>query len=119
MSIKFGRQDKIFIGIIVLVHTVFFLLACSYKRIYMGDSFEYIYEALNIKRYFFFYSGNPAMPIIPEYMTQRQPLYPLFLLAVYLFSVNNWIVLALQNLVSVVNIYYVRQVFTGMGYQKK
>ena len=54
MTIKFNRRGKIFIGIILLVHVVFFLLACMYRRIYMGDSFEYIYEALNIKKYFFF-----------------------------------------------------------------
>ena len=119
MSIKLNRQDKIFIGIIALVHIVFFLLACSYKRIYMGDSPEYIYEALNIKKYFFFYSGNPAMPIVPEFMTQRQPGYPLFLLAVYLFTVNNWIVIVLQNLLSIFNIYYCRNVFLKIGYQKK
>src|SRR3954467_8974841 len=102
MSIKFSREDKIFIGIIVLVHAIFFLLACNYQRIYMGDSFEYIYEALNVKRYLFFYSGNPAMPISPEYMTQRQPLYPLFLLSVYMLTINNWIVIVLQNLLSIV-----------------
>ena len=54
MIANFSRRDKIFIGIIVLVHVAFFLLACMYRRIYMGDSFEYIYEALNIKKYFFF-----------------------------------------------------------------
>jgi hypothetical protein len=105
MALKFDRRDKIFIGAVALVHVLFFLLACCYKRIYMGDSFEYIYEALNIKQYFFFYSGNPALPIEPEYMTQRQPLYPLFLLGVYLFTVNNWIVNFLQNILSVINIY--------------
>ncbi len=119
MAIKLNRQDKIFISIIALVHIVFFLLACSYKRIFMGDSPEYIYEALNIKQYFFFYSGNPAMPIVPEYMTQRQPLYPLFLLCVYLFTVNNWVVLILQNVLSIVNIYYCRKVFISIGYQVK
>ena len=119
MTLTFSKKDKIFIGIIALVHVVFFLLACSYKRIYTGDSFEYIYEALNIKRYFFFYSGNSAMPILPEYMTQRQPLYPLFLLSVYLFSINNWIILVLQNILSVFNIYYARKVFIRIGYQTK
>ena len=119
MTLKLDRKDKIFIGIIVLVHVVFFVMACGFTRIYMGDSFEYIYEALNIKRYFFFYSGNPAMPISPEYMTQRQPLYPLFLLGVYLFTVNNWIVIVLQNILSAVNIYYARSVFVKLGYRKK
>ncbi len=119
MSIKFNRQDKIFTSIIVLVHVVFFLLACSYKRIYMGDSFEYIYEALNIKKYFFFYSGNPAMPIVPEYMTQRQSGYPLFLLAVYLFTINNWVVIVLQNILSICNIFYARKIFIRIGLQPK
>ena len=119
MNMKFGKQDKIFISIIVLVHVAFFLLACTYERIYMGDSFEYIYEALNIKKYFFFYSGNPAMPILPEYMTQRQPGYPLFLLSIYLFTINNWIVIVLQNLLSVFNIYYARKVFSSIGFQQK
>ncbi len=117
--ISFSKKDKVFIGMVVLVHAVFFLLACVFKRIYMGDSYEYIYEALNIKRYFFFYSGNPAMPIVPEYMTQRQPLYPLFLLGVYTFAVNNWIVLLLQNCISIVNVCYLRKVISRMGYDQK
>ena len=96
-----GRR---FVAVIALVHLVFFLLACYYRRIFMGDSFEYIYEAVNIKDALFFYSGNPAMPIEAEYMTQRQPLYPIFLLSVYFFSINNWVVLVLQNLLSIFNI---------------
>lgn len=108
-----------FISIITLMHAVFFLLACHYQRIAMGDSPEYIYEALNIKSHLFFYSGNPAMPIVPEYMTQRLPLYPLFLLIVYIFSVNNWIVIILQNILSIFNIWYARKTFVKIGYQPK
>ncbi len=85
----------------------------------MGDSFEYIYEAVNIRKYFFFYSGNPAMPIVPEYMTQRQPGYPLFLAGVYLFAINNWIVIALQNLLSVFNIFHARKTLLKIGYNAK
>jgi hypothetical protein len=110
------RHKKLFTGIVILVHVVFFLLAWHYKRIYMGDSFEYIYEALNIMRHGFFYSGNPAMVIEPEYMTQRQPLYPLFLMAVYLFTINNWVVLVLQNALSVFNILYARKTLLRLGF---
>ena len=113
------KKDGIFIGVITLVHVLFFLLALHYTRIYMGDSYEYIYEAVNIKRIFFFYSGNPAMPILPEYMTQRQPVYPLFLLGVYLFSVNNWMVLVLQNVISIYNICFARAMFLRLGFNKK
>ncbi len=119
MDLKFNKKDKIFISIIVLVHLLFFLLDCTYKRIYMGDSYEYIYEALNIKNYGFFYSGNPAMPISPEYMTQRQPVYPLFLLAIYMFAINNWVVLLVQNTISVFNIYYSRKILLRTGYDAK
>lgn len=113
------RQGKVFTGIIILVHLVYFLLAWHYTRIYMGDSFEYIYEALNIKNHAFFYSGNPALPIEPEYMTQRQPLYPLFLMAVYLFTVNNWMVLLLQNALSIFNVLYTRKILFRLGYNSK
>ncbi len=119
MSFRYNKQDRIFISAIVLVHIVFFLLAIHYTRIYMGDSYEYIYEAVNIKNLFFFYSGNPAMPIAPEYMTQRQPIYPLFLMGVYLFSVNNWIVIVLQNLISICNIVYTRKLLQNIGYSRR
>jgi len=113
------KKDKIFIGVVALVHIVFFLMACRFTRIYMGDSMEYIYEALNIKHYFFFYSGNPALPIEPEYMTQRQPLYPLFLLGVYAFTINNWVVLVFQNILSLVNICYARNLLLKLGHSKR
>ena len=119
MIFKTDNKDRIFIGAIVLLHVLYFLMACRYTRIYMGDSYEYIYEALNIKHLFFFYAGNPALPVVPEYMTQRQPLYPLFLMGVYLFTINNWIVLILQNILSVINIYYTRGICLKLGLQKK
>jgi len=119
MNRNFDRKDMTFAGILMLVHGLFFLLAQRFTRIYMGDSMEYIYEALNIKNHFFFYSGNPALPISPEYMTQRQPIYPLLLLGVYLFSLNNWIVIIVQNLISMLNIYYTRHLLLTLGFRKR
>jgi hypothetical protein len=116
---KMTRNDLLFLCIIVLVHVVFFRLALHFQRIYMGDSHEYIYEALNIKNHLFFYSGSPAMPVQPEFMTQRQPLYPLLLMTVYLFAVNNWIVLVIQNLLSIGNIYFMRKMLFRLSYQEK
>lgn len=113
------KKDYLFLGAIAAVHVLFFMMAATYKRIYMGDSFEYVYEALNIKSNFFFYSGNPAMPIEPEYMTQRQPGYPLFLLAIYLFIANNWIVIIIQNVLSIINIYYCRSILLRLGFRDK
>jgi hypothetical protein len=113
------NKDIRFIMLLVLLHAIAFLLASHYTRIYMGDSQEYIYEAINIKKSFFFYSGAPALPVTAEYMTQRQPLYPLFLLLVYTFTVNNWIVLLLQNILSILNIWIARKLFLRLGYNRR
>ncbi len=118
-KIVLDTRDKLFLGIIIFTHLFFLLLACYFKKIYMGDSSEYIYEALNIKNLFFFYSGNPAMPIEPELMTQRQPLYPLFLSYIYLFKINNWFVLIIQNVLSIFNIFYCRKIILKFNFKKQ
>ncbi len=119
MQQEHGKRNITLILVLLAVHAVYFLLALHYKRIYNGDSFEYIYAAVNLKESGFFYSGNPAMPIEPEYMTFRTPLYPLFLTAVYTFALNNWIVLALQNLLSVWNIMLARRILFRFGYHAR
>lgn len=110
------KSKGVFAWAVVALHFVFFVLACHFRRIYNGDSFEYIYEALNIKNLLFFYSGNASLPIVPEYMSQRMPLYPLFLMLVYGITVNNWIVLILQNALSVLNILYARKLVQKIGF---
>lgn len=102
-----------------IAHAVFFLLALHYKRIYNGDSAEYIYMALNIKTSGWFYSGNPALPVSIDYLTLRPPGYPLFLLAVYAFAVNNWVVLFFQNLISIFNTYVLRHTIQRLGYDTR
>ena len=85
----------------------------------MGDSFEYVYQALNIKNDFWFYSGNPALPVEEEYLTIRPPLYSLFLTTVYLFIESNWVVIFLQNLLSIFNILYLRDTIRKIGYKRR
>lgn len=115
-----GKQtnSKILLPLIA-VHVLFFVLACVYQRIYMGDSWEYVYMALNIKEQGLWYSGNAALPITEEYMTLRPPGYSLFLLLVYFFTVNNWVVLALQNIISFANILLLRNSLLRLGYDPK
>ncbi|RYE21439.1 MAG: hypothetical protein EOP51_15615 [Sphingobacteriales bacterium] len=113
------KKDGRFLLLLFVVHTVFFLVALFCKRIYMGDSFEYVYEALNIRDHWWFYCGNPALPFVPEYLTLRPPLYPLVLSGVYLFVVNNWVVIFLQNLISIFNIYCLRDTIRKLGYKRR
>ncbi len=113
------RADiRFFVGLLV-VHAIFFTIALYYKRIYNGDSYEYIYMALNIRDHFDFYAGNPALPRVEEYMTLRPPLYSILISIIYLFTVNNWIVILFQNFVSIFNIYYTRDTIRKIGYSRK
>jgi hypothetical protein len=119
MNFKLGRKNLRFLLFLLVVHGVFFIIALTFKRIYMGDSFEYVYMALNIKEQFWFYCGNPALPEVTEYLTLRPPGYPLFLMVVYLFVVNNWVVIFLQNLLSIFNILYLRDTIRRIGYKRR
>jgi hypothetical protein len=101
------------------MHILFYLIAMHCKKLYSGDSAEYIQEAVNIRDHFFFYCGNLALPIKEEYITMRPPVYPLFLTLVYFFTISAWVVITLQNLVSVLNICYLRDTFLRLGYKKK
>lgn len=107
-----------FMIVLLILHAIFFSMALYFKKIYNGDSYEYIYMALNIKDHFWFYAGNPTLPVRAEYLTLRTPGYPIFLLLIYIFAVNNWVVLVVQNLFSIFNIYYLRNTIRRIGYTR-
>lgn len=119
MSKHFSKADVRFLLIVLIAHVAWFCVALHYGIIYNGDSPEYVNEAFNIKDRSFFYSGDAAMPIQPELMTQRQPLYPFFLLLVYMFGAGNWVVLVLQNIISILNIWLLRRTLFRIGYNAK
>lgn len=119
MKSQISGSNLRFIIALLIVHAIFFTMALYRKEIYNGDSAEYIYMALNIKERFWFYCGNPVLPVSPEYLTLRPFGYSLLLAIVYLFSVNNWIVLLLQNALSIYNIWYMRDTIKLIGYKRR
>ena len=112
------RRYGFFIAVILL-QAIYFLAALHFGKICNGDTFEYVYEAVNIIERASFYCGNPVLPMQEEYLTLRTPLYPLFIAAVYTFAINNWIVLFFQNIASLFNIFFVRKTFMMLGYRSK
>jgi hypothetical protein len=119
MQQKDRQKDILFLAILAVVHTCFYFMAWHFKTIYDGDSPEYIQEAANIKNHFFFYSSSMALPPKEEYMTLRPPLYPLFIASLYMFAVNNWVLLFFQNILSLINIFLARDTMLRFGYKKK
>ncbi len=114
-----GRYGGLFIAGVIILHAIFFLLTLDFKRLYMGDSYEYVYMALNIRDHFLFYAGNAVLPLMEKNYTLRPPGYSLFLLLIYVFTVNNWVVLVVQNIISVFNILYLRNTIRLLGYQTR
>lgn len=112
------RADIRFLVSLLVIHAVYFFVATQYKCIYNGDSLEYINMALNFNKGWF-YSGGLLEPFDPMYYTLRPPGYPVFLWIIYLFGVNNWLVLLVQNLISVFNILYLRHTLRVVGYSRK
>lgn len=115
----FDKKNSLFLIPIVLVHVIFFMLALHFKKIFMGDSEEYVSMALNIKDHFLFYSANVSLPISVKNYTLRPPAYSLFLLVFYLFGANNWVIIFFQNILSIFNIFYLRKTMYLFGFQKK
>ena len=105
---RFSMSNIRFLVLMFLVHAAYFICALYFKKIYNGDSHEYIYMALNIKDHGWFYAGNPALPIDPEYYTLRTPVYPLFLALLYTLGLGNWGVLVVQGIISICNILILR-----------
>lgn len=118
MQIKPTRSDVRFFLSLMVVHAVYFFVATQYKCIYNGDSLEYINMSLNFNRGWF-YSGSYFQPLDPMYFTLRPPGYPAFLWLIYVFGINNWVVLLLQNLLSIFNILYLRSTLRMIGYTRK
>jgi hypothetical protein len=115
----FSKANILFTSALMLLHLAFFLLALHFKRIYMGDTYEYVYMALNIRDNGLFYAGNASLPLLAKNFTLRPPGYSLALLPIYLFTVNNWVVILLQNVLSVCNIIYTRNTLSRLGYNTK
>lgn len=116
--IKVGT-NKFFLLSIVFLHLCFFVWQIMHGNYYTEDSFEFLKAAANLKSNFLLYSGDLTKPVIVELFTRRTPLYPFFLAACQFVSPSLNLVIFLQNILSVVGIYLVRQIIMKYGYLAK
>lgn len=116
--IKIG-SNKFFLTSIVFLHICFFIWQIFHGNYCLTDSFEYLKAAANLKSDFLLYCGDLNKPLIPELLTRRPPIYPLFLAACQLISSSMVVVIVIQNVLSIAGIYLVRQIFLNYGYKEK
>lgn len=89
---------KHFLYALVFLHLLFYVLALTIGNTHIADSYDYLFQAENLRNSGSFYAGNLEEPIKPDYYTKRTPGYGVFL---YLLHSTEWLVLLLQNLMSI------------------
>jgi 4-amino-4-deoxy-L-arabinose transferase-like glycosyltransferase len=105
------KHDTSFLLIVILLHLVWFGAGLLWQHFYNGDSYEYIYLAENMAKGRY-YGANPLLPVNDFRLSLRTPLYSVLLLACYtLFGYHNWIILLLQNILSVASCVIVKNSF--------
>ncbi|HCS19350.1 MAG TPA: hypothetical protein DIW47_02110 [Bacteroidetes bacterium] len=89
---------KYFLYALFSLHLLFYVLALTVGNTRIADSYDYLYQAENLRNSGSFYAGNLEEPIKPDYYTKRTPGYGVIL---YLLQSTEWLVLLLQNLMSI------------------
>jgi hypothetical protein len=115
------KSDRYILIGIILLHVLWFTGGMCWRHFYNGDSWEYIYLAENIK-HGWFYSANPALPVIDFQLTNRTPLYSILLSVSYaIFGLHNLPGFILQNILSIVSCWLIfdlfRKLFPGTKYK--
>lgn len=92
-------RNKLFVAALIALHLLFFILSLSIGGNRIADSWDYIYQAENIRESESFYAWNMDEPVKPDYFTKRTPAYGLFLVLLGSFIP---LVLLVQNILSIV-----------------
>ncbi len=90
---------------IALLHALFFLFALNSNNIYLSvDSREYLHQVENLKHHFSWYAGDWNKPHEDFLETRRPPAYAFFIAFLRLFSASDFLVLFVQNILSIINL---------------
>jgi hypothetical protein len=122
-----NKNNSTFIVGLIFIHLIFFVIASVQENYFtfsgnnfkLSDSYQYLIEAKNIVSHGEFYSNDLNQPINPKYYSLRPPVYPIFLSLFKYFNAPLYLVLLIQNIISIVSIYLVRKTVLLFKYQKK
>jgi hypothetical protein len=93
---------------ILFIHVVYFLLSIIFGGIYTLDSPEYIHTASNLITHGISYAGNFTTDIPnPDLYSLRPPGYGFFIMMCSLFSENHYCILVIQNVLSIIVLYFI------------
>jgi hypothetical protein len=104
---------------LVAIHLLYFVAAIQLKGIYLVDSFGYLNQAKNIAVYNTWYAEDWNAPLLVDYFSLRPPLYGWVIAVLQLISGNIFLLLFIQNLLSIFNLWLVYQFALEQGCDRR
>lgn len=104
---------------LIAVHAVYFITALQLKGIYLVDSYGYLHQAKNIALYHTWYAEDWNAPLLVDYFSIRPPLYAWLIALFRLISANIFLLLFVQNVLSILNLWLVYRFALGQGCDRR
>jgi hypothetical protein len=104
MKVYSSKQILLFI---TGIHAIYFIAACYFKGIYLVDSYGYLMQADNMRASGSWYAEDWNAPLLVDYFSIRPPLYAWMIVAFSTIWNNIFLVLMIQNLLSILNCWLV------------
>lgn len=104
---------------LVAIHVLYFIAAVQLKGIYLVDSFGYLQQATNIASYNTWYAEDWNAPLLVDYFSIRPPLYGWIIAVLRLFSANIFLLLFIQNVLSIFNLWMVYRFAVEQGCDRR
>ena len=104
---------------IITIHVLYFFIACKIGSIYLVDSYGYLNQAKNLVLHQSWYAEDWDAPILIDYFTIRPPLYAIFIVICKSVFNSDYFVIAVQNLMSIFNIFLLWKLLREFKISKK
>ncbi len=102
-----------FIVGVVSFQLIFWIIAYKMQSIYLVDSYEYLFQVDNLKNLGTWYAGDIQIEYDLNLVSKRPPFYAVFILLIKNMVNSDYMVLLVQNLLSIVNLMGVLILFSN------
>jgi 4-amino-4-deoxy-L-arabinose transferase-like glycosyltransferase len=104
---------------LIAIHALYFIAAIQLQGIYLVDSYGYLHQAKNIAVYNTWYAEDWNAPLLVDYFSIRPPLYGWLIAVFQLITPNIFLLLLVQNVLSILNLWMVYRFAIEHGCDRK
>lgn len=104
---------------LIAIHALYFIAAVQLQGIYLVDSYGYLHQAKNLAVYNTWYAEDWNAPLLVDYFSIRPPLYAWIIAVFQLITSNMFVLLFVQNVLSIINLWIVYRFAIKHGCDRK